>query len=101
LTPYFFPCLATADSNTFKVADGAKGTAAGDGLKQCIAHANAAGASGAIAIYRAARIYNTGSYEAGSDLGAPIVGTSCYSSDIANRLMGWVGYQTPCNSQKL
>ena len=81
---------------TQMVSDGAAGTAAGDGLKQCLAQASAAGASDATAVYRAARIYNTGSYTVGSDLGTPEWGTSCYSSDIANRLTGWSGLQTAC-----
>lgn len=46
------------------------------------------GGSGAVAYYWTARIYNTGSYTAGSDLGAPEYGTSCYSINIANRLLG-------------
>lgn len=78
------------------VHDGTSGTVDGDGLVQCISQAYNAGATGATAIYRAARIYNTGSYSPGTDLGTPAWGTSCYSTDIANRLTGWSGLQSPC-----
>ncbi|KAH8602721.1 putative muramidase [Bisporella sp. PMI_857] len=69
------------------IKDGAEGTAHGDGLKQCLAKANGKDAT---AYYIAARIYNTGSYP-GGDLGKPVTGTACYSSDVANRLTGWTG----------
>lgn len=88
------PCPSSMISQM--VQDGASGTPAGDGLKQCLAQASAGGASDATAVYRAARIYNTGSYTAGSDLGTPEWGTSCYSTDVANRLTGWSGLQTSC-----
>ncbi|KAM3088524.1 hypothetical protein ACMFMG_000160 [Clarireedia jacksonii] len=85
------PCPAA--QITGMINDGTAGTAAGDGLKQCLAQS---GVTGARASYIAARIYNTGSYAAGSDLGKPKYGTSCYSSDVANRLLGWAGASTPC-----
>jgi hypothetical protein len=78
------------------ISEGTAGTAAGDGLAQCINQAAGEGGAGAQAFYWAARIYNTGSYTAGSDLGKPKYGTACYSSDVANRLTGWNGPQTGC-----
>jgi hypothetical protein len=78
------------------VSEGTAGTTNGDGLANCINIAAGQGLTGAIAYYGASRIYNSGSYIAGTDLGFPIAGTSCYVSDIANRLMGWAGPATPC-----
>lgn len=78
------------------ILEGTAGTDSGDGLANCINQASNQGASGAQAFYWAARIYNTGSYTAGSDLGTPKYGTSCYSSDVANRLLGWTGSNSPC-----
>lgn len=60
---------------------------------------NAQGSNGftdAQAIYRAARVYNSGSVPGSNDLGA-VGATRCYCSDVANRLMGWVGAQKTCN----
>ncbi|KAK6375869.1 hypothetical protein LTS17_007691 [Exophiala oligosperma] len=50
------------------------------------------------AFYRAARLYNSGmnSLQSGLDLGGVTSGTPCYSSDIANRLVGWVNASTMC-----
>lgn len=78
------------------ILEGTAGTEAGDGLAACINQAATSGGAGAQAFYWAARIYNTGSYAAGSDLGTPAWGTSCYSSDVANRLTGWAGADSPC-----
>jgi hypothetical protein len=78
------------------VSEGTAGTTEGDGLANCINEAAVEGLTGAIAYYGASRIYNTGSYTAGTDLGSPLYGTSCYASDIANRLMGWAGPETLC-----
>ncbi|KAL2423867.1 hypothetical protein ABEF95_008819 [Exophiala dermatitidis] len=51
------------------------------------------------AYYRAARLYNSGtsSMPANGDLGGAPGATLCYSSDIANRLMGWVTGPTACH----
>ncbi|KAM3535658.1 hypothetical protein MY4038_001137 [Beauveria bassiana] len=67
------------------IEDGVNGTADGDGLKQLLAKA---GGSGAATYYRAARMYNSGSIDPSGDLEKGIA-THCYSSDIANRLVGW------------
>lgn len=50
------------------------------------------------AFYRAARLYNSGmnSLQSSPDLGGKTSGTPCYSSDIANRLVGWVNGPTKC-----
>lgn len=69
------------------VRDGTAGTSSGDGLAQCINQSNKNNVSD---FYRAARIYNSGSLNAG-DLNDPRGATKCYSSDIANRLVGWTG----------
>lgn len=73
---------------TQMIQDGAGGTATGDGLKQALAGDQAAD------VYKAARIYNSGSLDASGDL-ATNGATPCYSSDIANRLTGFVG-DSPC-----
>jgi hypothetical protein len=68
------------------VKEGTAGTTAGGpGLVGCI---HAAGSSRATAVYRASRIYNTGHYDEGENLGNTLYGTACYASDIANRLTG-------------
>lgn len=48
--------------------------------------------------YRAARLYNSGasSLPANGDLGGAPGATLCYSSDIANRLTGWVDSPRTC-----
>ncbi|QIW98851.1 hypothetical protein AMS68_004369 [Peltaster fructicola] len=78
---------------TQMVTDGAAGTAAGDGLKQTIAEA---GTSDVSKYYRAARIYNSGSIAASGQLQDGIA-THCYSSDVANRLTGWVTAAHGCS----
>lgn len=55
------------------------------GLGQAI---EKSGASDVSKYYKAARIYNSGSIAASGNLGDGIA-THCYSSDIANRLLGW------------
>ena len=85
------PC--PADTITQMIREGAAGTDDGDGLAQCI---NNAGTNDAEVFYRAARIYNSGSVDGSGDLGAGIA-THCYSSDIANRLTGWVQAPHGCN----
>ncbi|KAK3059973.1 hypothetical protein LTS18_009625, partial [Coniosporium uncinatum] len=74
------------------ISDGAAGTPAGDGLKQCMAKS---GASGVSKYYKASRIYNSGSIDSSGDLGKGIA-THCYASDIANRLTGWVSASSRC-----
>ncbi|KAJ8066620.1 hypothetical protein OCU04_005667 [Sclerotinia nivalis] len=90
------PC--PAHTITGMIKDGATGTlgqpGGGDGLQQCLAQSGSPHtAQGA---YVAARIYNSGSYAWGTDLGTPLWGTSCYASDVANRLLGWAAPATPC-----
>ncbi|ESZ98750.1 putative muramidase [Sclerotinia borealis F-4128] len=89
------PCPAVII--TGMIEDGTMGTASGDGLRQCIWQS---GEGDARAAYVASRIYNTGSYMRGTDLGAPQWGTGCYASDIANRLLGWAAPATPCTLGK-
>lgn len=76
------------------IKDGTSGTAAGDGLKQAIAKSSAKDAQ---AVYIAARIYNSGSYP-----GGPLENTlsvqGCYSSDIANVMIGFAGAESPCRT---
>ena len=75
---------------TQMILDGTGGTASGAGLKQGLT------GPAAIDVYKAARTYNTGSLDPSGDLA--INGcTPCYSSDIANRLIGFVG-DSPCKS---
>ena len=78
---------------TQMIREGSAGTSTGDGLAQCI---NQSGSSGALAFYKAARIYNSGSIDSSGDLCKGIA-THCYASDIANRLTGWVYAAHTCN----
>ncbi|KAL9107108.1 MAG: hypothetical protein Q9227_007974 [Pyrenula ochraceoflavens] len=87
------PCPA-AEINGM-IQDGVGGTDAGDGLAATINQAEGSGKSGAQGFYTAARIYNSGSVDPSGDLGAGGA-THCYSSDIANRLTGWVLAATQC-----
>ncbi len=54
-----------------------------------------AGGSDASTFYKAARAYNSGSVDASGDLEKGI-GTHCYATDVANRLVGWVQAPTGC-----
>ena len=83
------PC--PTDKITQMVQDGAGGVGGKSGLEQGLASA-LAGAT-AQKTYQAARIYNSGSLGSGSDLAAGAA-TPCYSSDVANRLIGFVGTST-------
>ena len=74
------------------IREGTAGTSSGDGVANCI---NQAGVSDVSAFYKAARIYNSGSVDSSGDLGKGIA-THCYSSDIANRLTGWVSAPHGC-----
>jgi hypothetical protein len=89
------PC--PPDQISAMILEGTAGTPNGDGLATCLNTAAMLGGSGATAYYWAARIYNTGSYTVGSDLSAPVAGTSCYATDVANRLLGWAGTASPCS----
>ncbi len=77
---------------TQMITDGATGTAAGDGLKQCMSESKATDVS---EYYKAARIYNSGSVASSGNLQDGIA-THCYASDVANRLTGWVKAATAC-----
>jgi hypothetical protein len=77
---------------TQMIREGAAGTNDGDGLAQCINQSQASDVSG---FYKAARIYNSGSIDPSGALESGIA-THCYSSDIANRLTGWVQAPHTC-----
>jgi hypothetical protein len=77
---------------TQMVTDGTGGTPDGDGLAQCI---NQSGWGTEADFYRAARLYNSGSIDGSGNLQDGIA-THCYSSDIANRLTGWVSAEHGC-----
>jgi LysM repeat protein len=79
---------------TQMIEDGSAGTSSGDGLKQCLAEADASDVS---MYYKAARIYNSGSIAASGNLGGGIA-TGCYATDIANRLTGWFSGPSGCDS---
>ena len=85
------PC--PQDVITRMVREGSAGTNDGDGLAQCI---NESGKDDATAFYIAARLYNSGSVDGSGDLCSGIA-THCYSSDIANRLTGWVQAPHGCS----
>ncbi|CAG8978586.1 hypothetical protein HYALB_00011735 [Hymenoscyphus albidus] len=75
------------------IHDGTFGTAEGSGLKHGIEWAGQNGAtSEAQRVYWSSRLYNSGdfSYKKGDDLSNPPDATPAYSSDIANRLLGFV-----------
>ncbi|KAK4958434.1 Protein nud1 [Elasticomyces elasticus] len=84
------PC--PSDEITQMIKDGSTGTAAGDGLEQTISQS---GATDVSKYYKGARIYNSGSIASSGKLEDGIA-THCYSSDIANRLTGWVKAETLC-----
>jgi hypothetical protein len=68
---------------TRMISEGTAGTVTGDGLANCINAAGSAPLSAnttSEAYYIASRLYNSGSYSPGDDLGAPTAGTSCYVS---------------------
>ena len=106
------------DKIRLMVADGTEGTNDGDGLAQVIhsffddlvklalGFANLSkvinqasarfGVTGSRAFYIAARLYNSGSVDPSNILERGIA-THCYSSDIANRLTGWVLANHACS----
>ncbi|KAF6232147.1 hypothetical protein HO173_009530 [Letharia columbiana] len=85
------PC--PQDVVTRMVREGSAGTNDGDGLAQCI---NESGKDDVTAFYIAARLYNSGAVDGSGDLCKGIA-THCYSSDIANRLTGWVEAPHGCS----
>ena len=83
------------------IAEGTGGTASGSGLAKLL---NKAGGHNAQTYYRAARLYNSGDnslQQTDSKALEKGIATHCYSSDVANRLTGWVKADTKChlNSQ--
>ncbi|CAI6090746.1 unnamed protein product [Clonostachys chloroleuca] len=74
------------------ITDGV-GLTTSDGLKQTVARSKATDVS---KYYKGALLYNSGVMPESGNLGK---GRSnpCYSSDIANRLMGWSADSSPCN----
>ena len=71
------------------IQDGTQGTPHGDGLVQTLnQYGNA---------YAAARGYNSGAVAKSGDLSDALGATTCYASDVANRLTGWVKAQTKCS----
>jgi hypothetical protein len=80
------------------ILDGASGTSAGDGLKQCIEQYG--GTGDVTNYYKAARCYNSGSIASNGNLGAGIA-TGCYVSDVANRLLGWSTGTSECSESTI
>jgi hypothetical protein len=78
------------------ITDGVAGTANGLGLAGAIKSAAFTGVEFAEAYYRAARLYNSGVIDTSQDLNQGGGATHCYSSDVANRLVGWVDAPTAC-----
>lgn len=82
---------------TQMIRDGVAGTAAGDGMAQCINKAvEQFHDEDARTYYRAARSYNSGSV-ADSGILEEGIATHCYASDVANRLTGWVNADHGCS----
>lgn len=89
------PCPASEITQMIKDGtNGVSGGAGGPGLADLIKQA---GTSDDSKYYIAARMYNSGSVAAGGNLGAGGA-THCYSTDVANRLIGWTTGTTECNS---
>ncbi|EED16781.1 muramidase, putative [Talaromyces stipitatus ATCC 10500] len=94
------PC--PSDTILQMITDGTEGTLdqganGGPGLKQLIEQAESKyHATDATKYYIAARLYNAGSVPDNLNLGAAGA-TACYSSDVANRLLGWSSGATQCN----
>lgn len=80
------------------ILDGASGTSAGDGLKQCIEQYG--GTGDVTNYYKAARCYNSGSIASNGNLGGGIA-TGCYVSDVANRLLGWSTGASDCSESTI
>ncbi|KAJ5133965.1 hypothetical protein N7448_001014 [Penicillium atrosanguineum] len=80
------------------ILDGASGTSAGAGLKQCVEQYG--GTGDVTNYYKAARCYNSGSVASNGNLGAGIA-TGCYVSDIANRLLGWSSGTSMCSESSI
>ena len=78
------------------ITDGV-GLTTSSGLLQTIERS---GATGDSKYYKGALLYNSGVAPPDWNLGK---GRSnpCYSSDIANILMGWVGDSSPCNKDTI
>ncbi|KAL9107169.1 MAG: hypothetical protein Q9227_007869 [Pyrenula ochraceoflavens] len=76
------------------ITDGTSGTKDGPGLQQLLGQASDNGGQGQ-KTYAAARLYNSGAIDKSKKLEAGIA-THCYSTDIANRLMGWDGRKSGC-----
>lgn len=71
------------------IQDGTQGTPHGDGLVQTL---NKFGNA-----YAAARGYNSGALAKSGDLSDALGATTCYASDVTNRLTGWVKAPTKCS----
>ena len=83
------------------IKDGTGGTLTGPGLVQLLQQAgNMTEASNSSQnFYVAARLYNSGTIAKSGDLGQGTA-THCYSSDIANRLIGWTSQPDTCTLDK-
>ena len=76
------------------VLDGVAGTTNGKGFVSLLNEQDQ-NTEFAEAHYRVARLYNSGAVDPSGDLGKGVA-THCYSSDIANRLVGYVDAETHC-----
>jgi hypothetical protein len=88
------PC--PADQITQMIKDGTNGVSGGAGGPGLADLIQQAGTSDDSKYYIAARMYNSGSVAAGGNLGAGGA-THCYSTDVANRLVGWTTGTTECD----
>jgi len=84
---------------TQMISDGTEGTlylgsSGGDGLQQLLTSPDCTADA---KYYQAARMYNSGSVLSKVNLLFDATGTPCYTSDIANRLMGWTTAETACH----
>ncbi|RAK93394.1 hypothetical protein BO79DRAFT_234440 [Aspergillus costaricaensis CBS 115574] len=81
------------------IRDGAIGTSSSGGYGLA-SYLDLADRTGVAAYYRAARLYNSGvnSLKSTTNLDLASGATSCYASDIANRLTGWTTATSKCSS---
>ena len=81
------------------ITDGTQGTSAGAGIAGTISQSQSqvTGSDLGRLYYAAARLYNSGSADY-SNLDDGMGSTSCYASDVANRLMGWTTAASSCSA---
>jgi hypothetical protein len=90
------------------ILDGTNGTSSRDGLAQMLQKPDAQGrvvtspTHDVSDFYRAARWYNGGGVDPSGDLGkGGRLSERRFASDVANRLVGWVGWEREFDEEEL